>query len=90
MQATPERLADQAKFLEDSLRTSTATYDFVVGHHPVFGTADTLYGTNISSSDGFADLGNPTADGIYSFGEVLRIIRAYKPVSFAAWQITSH
>ena len=61
--------------------SSNANYDFVVGHHPIFGTADTLFGTNVSSSNGFADLGNPTAEGTASFAEVLRLIRQYKPVS---------
>ena len=64
--------------------SSNANYDFVVGHHPIFGTADTLFGTNVSSSNGFADLGNPTAEGTASFAEVLRLIRQYKPVSDAS------
>ena len=78
---TPQRLSDQVSFLEEALMSSNANYDFVVGHHPIFGTADTLFGTNVSSSNGFADLGNPTAEGTASFAEVLRLIRQYKPVS---------
>lgn len=54
------------------LNSSKATYDVVIGHHPLFGGAATVYGVEpaAAAGAGSADAGRPAADGKPSFASV--------------------
>lgn len=70
-QASPQNITDQLNFLEGALNSSTATWDIVVGHHPVFGgaSANGFNASAIVNTDA-NDFGRPTADGTPSWSAV--------------------
>ena len=51
MQNTPQYIAQQQAFLDSTLNSSQATYNLVVGHYPIFGTA-TQYGKDVNAYPG--------------------------------------
>ncbi|PNH09397.1 Purple acid phosphatase 17 [Tetrabaena socialis] len=88
--ASPANITAQTDFLAQSLSSSKATWDIVVGHHPLVGSAAMLYGFNSSVYAGLPnatagvafDLGRPTADGSPAFAKVLSLLRQYNPVAY--------
>lgn len=51
MQTNPTYIAQQQTFLDSTLNSSKATYNLVVGHYPIFGTA-TQYGKDSGAYPG--------------------------------------
>ena len=83
--ASPQNMTDQFSFLNKSLSTSRATFDVVVGHHPIVGTTSCngYNGTKYNVEDnGACDLGRPDASGAPGWQKLLEIIRAYQPAAY--------
>ncbi|MEW5300795.1 MAG: hypothetical protein WDW36_003700 [Sanguina aurantia] len=81
--ASPQNITDQLNFLEGALNSSTATWDIVVGHHPVFGgaSANGFNASAIVNTDA-NDFGRPTADGTPSWSAMLAMVRKHNPAAY--------
>ncbi|GAX75598.1 hypothetical protein CEUSTIGMA_g3042.t1 [Chlamydomonas eustigma] len=83
--ASPQNITDQLTYLTRVLSTSKATWNVVLGHHPIFGpeSANGYNAEALNINDaGAYDLGRPDAAGNPSWQEMLGIIRTYQPVAY--------
>lgn len=69
--STPQAVAQQLSFLNDSLASSTADYNVILGHHPGLSSA----GPSYFQIDEFT----PTADG---WGGLAKLVQKYNPVAY--------
>jgi len=83
--ASPQNITDQLNYLTTALETSKATWNVVLGHHPIFGP-ESANGYNASALNindaGVDDLGRPDVAGNPSWQTLLNIIRKYEPVAY--------
>lgn len=79
--ASPANITTQLDYLTGILSASRANYDFVIGHHPVFGavSANGYNTTKYNQGDIAPDLGRKDAHGQGSWAALLAILRQYKP-----------
>eukprot|EP00877_Chromochloris_zofingiensis_P006545 jgi/Chrzof1/2143/Cz11g03330.t1 len=89
--ATPAAITAQLEFLKEALQTCRAKYCIVVGHHPLYGTANVfgiektvnlnVFGGTIPSPS-LNDPGMPDSKGKPSFVTIRELVRQYAQAYF--------